>query len=87
MNVLVFAPENEQIISKALKSCIGTKQQTDMRLINIDSKPNKTRQYDVIIAYNITKLSTSETNYIVNEAKRGKIVIILYSKNDDLFNS
>ncbi len=83
LRVYVATSENETVIEKALASAIGTEYQTETGLITIDKQRDKTKHYDIILTYGITKLEQSEIDYIINQAKKGRLVIIIYSQKDN----
>ncbi|MFW5800056.1 MAG: vWA domain-containing protein, partial [Spirochaetota bacterium] len=86
LNVYIANPDKDSITAQSLKSSIGTKYQSDLNLVTVDFERFPAKQYDVIIAYNITALKQEELNYIKEAFKKDKLIIILYSGDDDIYN-
>lgn len=85
LNVYIAVPESDNIISRALKSSVGTKYQTDKSLLDIDIDRVKAKQYDVILIYNATALSSEDIAYISSSRQKGALIVVFYSKEDNVF--
>lgn len=83
LRIYIATTDNDLVIRKALSSAIGTEYQTETRLISIDTERNETKNYDIILSYGLTSLEQSEIDYIIGEAEKGKLVIIIYSNSDN----
>ncbi len=84
LDVLLLLPDEEKLIKKALLHSIGNEYQRKSNLINIDTEITTGTIYDMIICYNITKISYSKIDFIIDNKKEIPM-IIFYSNKDEVF--